>query len=538
MIYILMNNIVNRLFNYEKDDNYERLILLTVNKITQESLRFSETFPANIERLIFNFIGSVGEIKLAKLLIEKDKQFFKKYIFSDFKEFKNKLFKKINEDSKKNYEYIFKNYFDNFLELWFVYNNILTDLMILFQNIIEFNLSSYLYKFDYTLYDKIILNIYISIILIQWFLFIRKRVSRENHEYLKYKNLFYTELNEVFNSFNIINEMDNFEYHSKQILEVIDSLTDEIYGMCSIGVYDVSVREQFIFDRFLNFIFLSITTYNPVLASQLSSELVSLLKTILDKVIVLEKKIIDNSLYEEILQEAICEEVYENLYIENSEILFKINNLSHSFCNNILFDNVNITIPKNKWIYFYGKSGYGKSTLCKFLLNLSKFDKGDIVYMDKYNDYSYNNLKKSISYVYLNADLFINSSILFNLTYALNNIDNDIYNLINYYMKLFKLDKYINNLDESIRSLSSGEKQRIKIIRLIIHDKPIWILDEPTSNIDAELEIIIIKELKRIQEEKKKSVIFICHNPDIIKYADLIMKIKDNKINIEKVNIL
>ena len=102
-----------------------------------------------------------------------------------------------------------------------------------------------------------------------------------------------------------------------------------------------------------------------------------------------------------------------------------------------------------------------------------------------------------------------------------------------YYLYYFKLEKYVDRLQENIGNLSTGEKQRIKIIRLILHDKPIWIIDEITSNVDNDTEKIILQKLKEIQVEKKKSVIHITHNLENIAFSDTKMYIKDYKIFIE-----
>jgi len=103
-----------------------------------------------------------------------------------------------------------------------------------------------------------------------------------------------------------------------------------------------------------------------------------------------------------------------------------------------------------------------------------------------------------------------------------------------YYIELFELSKYKNNLDAPIKPLSTGEKQRCKIIYLLLHNKPIWLLDEITSNVNEELETIILTELKRIQQEEKKLVIHITHGSLNVKYSDYKMSIKNCDISIVK----
>ena len=137
-----------------------------------------------------------------------------------------------------------------------------------------------------------------------------------------------------------------------------------------------------------------------------------------------------------------------------------------------------------------------------------------------------------MSFVNPSSDIF-NETIMYNLTYGVDKHNEEMYKTMYYYLYYFKLEKYVDRLQENIGNLSTGEKQRIKIIRLILHDKPIWIIDEITSNVDNDTEKIILQKLKEIQIEKKKSVIHITHNLENIAFSDTKMYIKDYKIFIE-----
>jgi ABC-type transport system involved in cytochrome bd biosynthesis fused ATPase/permease subunit len=97
-------------------------------------------------------------------------------------------------------------------------------------------------------------------------------------------------------------------------------------------------------------------------------------------------------------------------------------------------------------------------------------------------------------------------------------------------MTLFRLDKYVDNLDTNINKLSTGEKQRIKIIRCILQDRPIWFLDEITSNIDKECEKIVLSVLRQIQIRKKKSVFHITHSVTSKNECDCVLSINNGII--------
>ena len=156
--------------------------------------------------------------------------------------------------------------------------------------------------------------------------------------------------------------------------------------------------------------------------------------------------------------------------------------------------------------------------------------------MEEYPDYVYENIRHAISYSLPYGDLFESNSLLYNITYGLKEVTNIVIEKMNYYLNLFAMTEFIDQLETiNCSVLSSGQKQRIKIIRLILIDKPIWVLDEVTSNIDDSMELIILHEIKRIQQEKQKSIICITHNKDLLSISDFKMHIENYKISLERV---
>jgi ATP-binding cassette subfamily C protein len=362
-------------------------------------------------------------------------------------------------------------------------------------------------------------------------MYIKKMQKKDNKKYIEYKKIINYKLEDLINNFNIINEKNTFQLETNSIVNYISKLIDEQYDKeisihQSINSKRKTLRTTKIFLKFFLFLF---STFHSGISSQISV-VEEYVETFLEQVNNIEILLNQNNEYEEILAYKKIEENKDPLFIEESNILFKIDNLSHSFGENKIFENVSITIPKNKWLCFYGNSGCGKSTICNILLKKLHPNSGTISYMGKYNNYTYSNMRKFVSFVNTDQDLF-NNSVLYNITYGVkNNEDPKVLLKIQHYIKMFKLEKYKDKLDTSVYALSTGEKQRMKIIRLIIHDTKIWILDEITSNVDNELEKVILTELKRIQIKKNKSVIHITHNLENISFSDSKMYIKDFNI--------
>jgi ABC-type multidrug transport system ATPase subunit len=219
----------------------------------------------------------------------------------------------------------------------------------------------------------------------------------------------------------------------------------------------------------------------------------------------------------------------------NTEILFKIEHLTYGFNDTTLFENCSIDIQANKWMTFHGNSGCGKTTLCNLMLKqTAKVDrnkKGKILYLGKYKNYEYESIRHNISYVKPFGDLF-NNSIYYNVMYGVDDKESKKEVMTGYFKK-FGLSAFLDCLNKNIHCCSTGEKQRVKIVRLILQDKKVWILDEVTSNVDNDMEKVILGELRSIQKSKGKSVIHITHNIENKTFADNVLVIKNKKIMYE-----
>ena len=185
-----------------------------------------------------------------------------------------------------------------------------------------------------------------------------------------------------------------------------------------------------------------------------------------------------------------------------------VKDLSIERSNKIIFENINLSISSGKIILLKGKNGSGKTTLLKAIVNIIEPSSGLIYWKGKPIR---NNL-----YDYFNNITFIGdkTSSLSKLTVKENiniwkrifvsNVDK--YQIENI-LKTLKLNTYLN---QKVSSLSFGESKKLELVRLIIEDKKIWILDEPLSNLDEET-IDIIRQTFQDHRSKKGSIIFSSH---------------------------
>ena len=93
-----------------------------------------------------------------------------------------------------------------------------------------------------------------------------------------------------------------------------------------------------------------------------------------------------------------------------------------------------------------------------------------------------------------------------------------------------KLPKgYDTEVGELGDTLSGGEKQRIGIARAFLHDSPLILMDEPTSNLDSLNEGIILKSLREASE--KKTVVLVSHRKSTMNIVDTVFEMKDGRVS-------
>lgn len=210
---------------------------------------------------------------------------------------------------------------------------------------------------------------------------------------------------------------------------------------------------------------------------------------------------------------------------------------------NKVFHNINLNFEKGCSHFFYGNSGSGKTTLINLLMKRINVTSGSICFLDSYNEFTYFSIREHLMHLSCETALFSNS-IYYNLIYGikkeiLTKRKHDINKSIIKYMTLFHLDKFIPvTRKKSATLLSKGQKQRIAIIRLILHiifnDVKLIFLDEFSSNIDNALEEKIFTELLDLQKKYDITIFYVSHNVYHMKYSNFNYKFNVNDFSITK----
>lgn len=193
----------------------------------------------------------------------------------------------------------------------------------------------------------------------------------------------------------------------------------------------------------------------------------------------------------------------------------RLENVSFAYAGGgAVLTDVNLTLKNSEKVAFVGHSGAGKTTLVNLILKLYEPAKGGIYLSDKsYKDASHSWIRRHIALVFQDSELF-STTIRENVAYGAHDATDDQIisalkkaNAYDFVMKLKDgLGAYIG---ERGVKLSGGQKQRIQIARAILHDKPILILDEATSNLDSKSESLVQDALEKLFENRL--VIIIAH---------------------------
>lgn len=221
---------------------------------------------------------------------------------------------------------------------------------------------------------------------------------------------------------------------------------------------------------------------------------------------------------------------------------FIIKNISKKFKNGngdfYALKNINLEFKNNSFVSVIGKSGSGKSTFLNIIFGIEKPTTGSIIFNNKnitnISDKKFSELHLSdISMIYQHYNLFEDLTAIENVIIPLLLRGDSKEKSVQQGCALFKqfeLEKLIN---QKVKNLSGGEKQRVAIMRALITSPKIILCDEPTGALDKKNSILIMDLLKKISSTKL--VIMVSHNNDLVKkYSDRIINFKDGEIESDK----
>ena len=217
----------------------------------------------------------------------------------------------------------------------------------------------------------------------------------------------------------------------------------------------------------------------------------------------------------------------------NGDISFEDVSFSYSTGGQIL-NNISFSIAKNETVAIVGRSGSGKSTIANLIPRFYNHTSGDILIDGtSINDFSLDHLRSSISIVNQSPSLF-NDTIAKNIAYGDDDLD---FEKLKESAKLAGCNEFIENLPDGYESeigddgvlLSGGQRQRLAIARAFYKNSPIIILDEATSSLDTESELIVQEALEKLITNR--TTIVIAHRLSTIENASRIIVLDEGSIS-------
>ncbi len=217
--------------------------------------------------------------------------------------------------------------------------------------------------------------------------------------------------------------------------------------------------------------------------------------------------------------------------------MIKVKNLSKSFNNQLVLDNISIEIKKGDFISIVGPSGAGKTTFLNILGTIDEYDKNpktsilfnniDITNLDDDKLSSFRN--KEIGFIFqfhqLLPELTAKENILLPSMIGKRSEKESLENL----KKLSSILEINHILNKKPEFISGGEKQRVAVARALINSPSILLADEPTGNLDSKNAEKIQKLFKKINKELNVTIVLVTHNKAFSKIADKCLVLSDGK---------
>lgn len=204
--------------------------------------------------------------------------------------------------------------------------------------------------------------------------------------------------------------------------------------------------------------------------------------------------------------------------------------LSFAYAANTILKGINLKIPLNRTIGIVGKSGSGKSTLLRLFMRFWEVTSGAVEISERnINKINTSNLRNMESFVMQSTHIFKDS--IFNniriakLNASLEEVKESCKkaSIHDFIMQL--PNGYDTEIGELGGTISGGECQRIGVARAFLHNAPLLLLDEPTSNLDGLNEAIILKSLE--MQSRDKTIVLVSHRKSSVRICDEVISIED-----------
>lgn len=213
--------------------------------------------------------------------------------------------------------------------------------------------------------------------------------------------------------------------------------------------------------------------------------------------------------------------------------MIELKNLSKYYDDKLVLEDINIEFPTNRTTVILGQSGCGKSTILKLILGITRPNSGNILIEGSSLDYDeINSFRKRVGYVIQEGGLFPHLTAFENISLLPDFIKMDREETRKRIEDLCKFTKFpYGSIDNYPSELSGGQCQRVGIMRALVLDPDILLLDEPLGSLDPIIRFNLQKDLKEIFTRLEKTVVMVTHDIKEASYlGDKIILVNEGKI--------
>ena len=329
--------------------------------------------------------------------------------------------------------------------------------------------------------------------------------------------------------------LDEIQQRSQKIDTAFERIKDQeakvrVYTEVAVSVFNIIMLftglilfslDKIDFSAFLIGVILLMSSYGPVIAlSNLSS---NLLQTLASGERVLSL----------LAEEPELKDVESAVNLKEVSRI-DVESVSFAYGEEQILSDVSLSVKKGEILGIHGRSGSGKSTLLKLLMRFYDPKSGSIkINGEILPNINTRSLRDNMAYITQQTYIF-NETIEENIRLARRDATLDE---IMEAAKKASIHDFILSLPEGYQTkmtelggnLSDGEKQRIGIARAFLHNAPIILLDEPTSNLDSLNEAMILKSLLNVKAEKL--IILVSHRQSTMAICDQVIGIENGRMS-------
>ena len=216
--------------------------------------------------------------------------------------------------------------------------------------------------------------------------------------------------------------------------------------------------------------------------------------------------------------------------MNNNEYIIEIKNISKSFGDKCILDDVSINVKKGEFVTILGPSGCGKTTLLRLLAGFGIADKGEI----RINGEDITNVPphlRPVNTVFQRYALFPHLDVYENIAFGLKLQKVPADEIDKIVLRVLKMVSMTDYEDRDVESLSGGQQQRVAIARAIANQPKVLLLDEPLAALDLKMRKDMQIELKEMHKKLGITFVYVTHDQEeALTLSDTIIVMNEGKI--------